>query len=237
MIEEGRRKRPMLPRNERLCNTCNKLDDEIHYLIECDKYKYERVEQFKTITEEVPNFELMPDSTTKFIFLMTQENEKILNLIASCTHEWFKIKNTPIVGIWNDIKNPHLSYFTNRNEQKQFNDNIQEEIIKLKDKLTKTEDEVTVIKGEVTILKNENNLLKEEINKITTDEKKSFTNLKQENKQLIQRINKDLSDHVEKIKNKKIEHNPKLNELEKTNRRHENKYYWVTRRIKSLSKQ
>ena len=23
MIEEGRRKRPMLPRNERLCNTCN----------------------------------------------------------------------------------------------------------------------------------------------------------------------------------------------------------------------
>ena len=25
MIEEGRRKRPMLPRIERLCNTCNKL--------------------------------------------------------------------------------------------------------------------------------------------------------------------------------------------------------------------
>ena len=107
------------------------------------------------------------------------------------------------------------SHFTNRNEQKQFNDNIQEEIIKLKDKLMKTEDEVTVIKGEVTILKNENNLLKVEINKITTDNKKLFTNLKQENKQLIQRINKDLSDHVEKIKNKRIEHNPKLNELEK----------------------
>ena len=66
-----------------------------------------------------------------------------------------------------------------------------------------------------TILKNENNLLKEEINKITTDEKKLFTNLKQENKQLIERINKDLRDHVEKIKNRKIEHNPKLNELEK----------------------
>ena len=29
MIEEGRRKRPMIPRNERLCDTCNKLEDEI----------------------------------------------------------------------------------------------------------------------------------------------------------------------------------------------------------------
>jgi hypothetical protein len=97
MIEEGRRRRPILPRNERLCNTCNKLEDEIHFLIDCDKYKYERLEKFKTITEEVPNFELMPDSKAKFIFLMTQENEKILNLIASCTHDWFKIGNTPIV--------------------------------------------------------------------------------------------------------------------------------------------
>ena len=49
MIEEGRRKRPMLPRNERLCNTCKKLNDEIHFLIECDKYKKERFDKFKTI--------------------------------------------------------------------------------------------------------------------------------------------------------------------------------------------
>ena len=67
----------MLPRNERLCNTCNKLEDEIHYLIECDKYKYERVEKFKTITE-VPNFNQMPDSTMKFIFLMTQAKRKTI---------------------------------------------------------------------------------------------------------------------------------------------------------------
>ena len=37
MIEEGRRKRPMLPQNERLCDTCNKLEGEIHFLIECDR--------------------------------------------------------------------------------------------------------------------------------------------------------------------------------------------------------
>ena len=83
------------------------------------------------------------------------------------------------------------SHFTKRNEQKQFNDSIQEEIIKLKGKLMKTEDEVTLIKGEVTFLKNENKRLKEEINKITTDDKKLYTNLKQENKQIIRRKNKE----------------------------------------------
>ena len=66
MIEGGRRKRPMLPRNERLCDTsCNKLQDEIHFLIECDNYKCERFEKFKTITEEVLNFEQMTDSKVR----------------------------------------------------------------------------------------------------------------------------------------------------------------------------
>ena len=32
MMEKGRRKRPMLQRNERLCDTCDKIEDEIHFL-------------------------------------------------------------------------------------------------------------------------------------------------------------------------------------------------------------
>ena len=30
MIEEGRRMRSEIPRNERICNTCNTIEDEIH---------------------------------------------------------------------------------------------------------------------------------------------------------------------------------------------------------------
>ena len=86
----------MLPQNERLCYTCNKLEDEIHLFKKCDKYL--RVEKFRSIAEKAPNFELMLDSKTEFIFFMKQENEKILNLIASCTQDWFKIRNKPIVG-------------------------------------------------------------------------------------------------------------------------------------------
>ena len=63
MIEEGRRKRP---REERKCKTCNKIEDEIHFLLDCDKYKDDRMDKFNIIINEVPCFEDMPDSKTKF---------------------------------------------------------------------------------------------------------------------------------------------------------------------------
>ena len=92
MIEEGRRKRPIIPRNERLCKTCNKLEDEIHFLIDCDRYKYDRIEMFKEIINEFPNFGDIIDSKSKFIFLMSQENKSITILIASCIYNWLLIR-------------------------------------------------------------------------------------------------------------------------------------------------
>ena len=94
MIEEGRRKRPIIPREERICKTCNKIEDEIHFLIDCDKYKDDRMDKFKIIINEVPSFEDMTDSKTKFIYLMSQENKKLTNLIAQCIHDWFKIRES-----------------------------------------------------------------------------------------------------------------------------------------------
>ena len=56
MIEEGRKMRPKIPRNERIYNTCDRIEDEIHILIEYEKYKYDRIEIIKVITDEVPKF-------------------------------------------------------------------------------------------------------------------------------------------------------------------------------------
>ena len=42
MIEEGRKIRPRISRNDRLCKACNILEDEIHFLIDCKKYKNKR---------------------------------------------------------------------------------------------------------------------------------------------------------------------------------------------------
>ena len=92
MIEEGRRKRPIIPREERICKTCNKIEDEIHFLINCDKD--DRTDKFKIIINEVPCFEDMPDSKTKFIYLMSQENKNLTNLIAQCIHTWFEIRES-----------------------------------------------------------------------------------------------------------------------------------------------
>ena len=92
LIEEGRRKRPIIPRNERLCESCHKVEDEVHFLIDCDRYKYERIDMFKKITREFPNFEEIKDSNSKFIFLMSQENKNITILLASCVFNWFKVR-------------------------------------------------------------------------------------------------------------------------------------------------
>ena len=42
MIEERRKCRTIINRSERLCLYCNKLEDEIHFLIDCNIYKHER---------------------------------------------------------------------------------------------------------------------------------------------------------------------------------------------------
>ena len=93
LIEEGRRKRPIIPRNERLCKTCNKIEDESHFLIDCDIYNYARGKEFKNIIVEFPRFAEITDSITRFIFLMSQENEKVTILVASCIYNWFEKKN------------------------------------------------------------------------------------------------------------------------------------------------
>ena len=46
------------------------IEDKKHFLIECEKYKCDRIEIFKVITDEVPNFAELPDSKSKFIYLM-----------------------------------------------------------------------------------------------------------------------------------------------------------------------
>ena len=49
LIEKGRRKIPIIQRNERICKTCNRLEDESHLLIDCDNYNYDRLKEFKDI--------------------------------------------------------------------------------------------------------------------------------------------------------------------------------------------
>ena len=92
LIEEGRRKRPILPRNERLCKNCNIIEDETHFLIDCKLFDNDRREMFRSIVHEFPRFAEINDSKTKFIFLMSQENKKVTNTIAFYIHKCFFVR-------------------------------------------------------------------------------------------------------------------------------------------------
>ena len=73
-IETGRYTRPKTPKEERLCTTCNVIEDEYHFLICCSRYNDERCHLFQNITHICPNFASLGNSD-KFSYLMTAEDE------------------------------------------------------------------------------------------------------------------------------------------------------------------
>ena len=81
MIEVGRYSN--VPRNQRFCNKCNSgsIGDEIHFLINCDKFLNDRKTFFELVENNVQNFSNLNDEQ-KFIYLLTSENIPVLNAIG-----------------------------------------------------------------------------------------------------------------------------------------------------------
>ena len=72
MIEKGRHKRPLVPREKRYCPFClSTVESEIHFLTQCSAYK-DRTELFDFIEREIPNFVNL-DNKSQFIFLMPRK--------------------------------------------------------------------------------------------------------------------------------------------------------------------
>ena len=91
MIEEGRRKRPKLPRENRTCNWCpTNIEDEQHFLTECKLYasRHRLYHQVETL---YPTFTLL-DSHQKFLYLMSQEDEDITTSLAKVIHDWQQLR-------------------------------------------------------------------------------------------------------------------------------------------------
>ena len=65
MIEEGRHKRPIIPREERYCPHCpNVVESETHFLTSCTAYRRDIL--FNKLTESFPQFAQLDDKN-KFI--------------------------------------------------------------------------------------------------------------------------------------------------------------------------
>ena len=72
-IETGRHAKPKIPIERRFCTAClDKIDDEIHFLIECKKYQKLRKHMFNTILSQVSDFNIRnSNSKNNFLEIMT----------------------------------------------------------------------------------------------------------------------------------------------------------------------
>ena len=83
-IEKGRYKRnnedTPTPRNCKFCQ--NQIEDEQHFLINCNKYVSHREKFFSVITNKVPNFRSLTE-TEKMIWLFSMEDHDLINTLAT----------------------------------------------------------------------------------------------------------------------------------------------------------
>ena len=84
-IETGRWRRPVLPREQRKCPRCNKIDDEYHFLLECCILKDLR-------TQLIPAYYWKRPSMFKCIQLLNS-SVKTLNKLAKYVHRCFMLKS------------------------------------------------------------------------------------------------------------------------------------------------
>ena len=111
MIEEGRHKIPQIPAENRWCKFCEtEVEDEEHMLIDCKLYG-NRTEWFNEIITKYPNFNTL-DNHQKFIYLMSQENDQLIQDTAEKIAEWQDLRQL-ILSNFLDPKPPapeHIAF-------------------------------------------------------------------------------------------------------------------------------
>ena len=91
MIEKGRHLKPFMERSMRKCKLCtHKIEDEAHFLIECPLYEKEREQLEYCCIMQAPNFANL-NTQQKYIFIMTNENAKLLELLGKFVFNAFKL--------------------------------------------------------------------------------------------------------------------------------------------------
>ena len=77
-IELGRHKRPYLPPGNRICDKCilNKVEDELHCLMECPKWNLIRINLLKVASEKIDGF-LVLSSLQQFNSIMSNKSLEV----------------------------------------------------------------------------------------------------------------------------------------------------------------
>lgn len=87
-IETGRWHKPRpVTRNERKCILCNTLEDEFHFLLECELYKDLRIRYIKPFFRNRPNIPKMNE-------LLSCEDPSVNRNLAAYTFKAMERRNT-----------------------------------------------------------------------------------------------------------------------------------------------
>ena len=96
LIEKGRHLRPPLERDNHKCFICkNDIEDERHFLIKCPLYENQRESLFKICRENCQLFDSLSENE-KFVFIMSNEDEKVTRSVAKFISESFKFRETAL---------------------------------------------------------------------------------------------------------------------------------------------
>ena len=88
-IERGRYHKPQsIPVCQRLCEKCNMIEDEIHFMCVCSKYNTLRDQLEQKIQMDFPGYKWL-SSKQKFIYLLESSNKVINNAVAYFIHNAF----------------------------------------------------------------------------------------------------------------------------------------------------
>ena len=83
-----------VPPENRLCQSCNghKMEDEQHFLIECQKYEHFREVLFKAVSDKNPHFKQY-SVHQKFVWLMINDDIEVLKSMAHFMIKAFEIRD------------------------------------------------------------------------------------------------------------------------------------------------
>ena len=87
-IEAGRwvRVNERVPVNERKCRLCNVMEDEYHFVIECNRYNELR-------KKYIPKYYFQRPSMYKFVELVTTENNTLMKKFGAFVYQAFKLRS------------------------------------------------------------------------------------------------------------------------------------------------
>ena len=97
-VERGRHQKPKIPLCERLCRICNMVEDEAHFLIDCEMYQETRSVFFSKVSALDPMFSSL-DRGAKFTYLMKSHSPRILVLLGKFVYSSFQERESKLKSI------------------------------------------------------------------------------------------------------------------------------------------